>query len=169
MKYTLLLVAFLVGGVALAQQPMKFGHINSQEVLMAMPEIKEIETALEAEQKLKEDQLTTMNEELRNAQQVFMEAAETMSPEERTAKQQELQQMNQKAQNFYMLAQQQLQAKQNELMAPVVQKIKAAIQEVGDENGFLYIFEVASNVPVYRSEKSEDVAPLVKAKLGITN
>jgi outer membrane protein len=104
---------------------------------------------------------------LKNKQQAYQAEAQTLSAEERTAKETELMELNQKVQNYYMLSQQQIQAKQNELQAPIVQKLKAAIQEVGDEEGFLYIFEMTSRVPVFASDKSIDVGPLVKAKLGI--
>jgi outer membrane protein len=165
--YTLLAFILLAIGSVSAQQPMKFGHINSAEILQAMPELKAVETELEAEFDKKEAQLLAMQEELKNKQQAYQAEAQTLSAEERTAKETELMELNQKVQNYYMLSQQQIQAKQNELQAPIVQKLKAAIQEVGDEEGFLYIFEMTSRVPVFASDKSIDVGPLVKAKLGI--
>ena len=168
-KLRLLSLLLFVGFSAFAQQPMKFGHINTQEILTAMPELKDVQTQLETEYKQKENQLTTMQQDLKQQQDAYMQIAETMSPEDRAAKEQELQQMGQKVQSFFMLAQQQLKAKEQELKVPLLQKVNAAIQEVGDENGFLYIFEVTSGMPLYHSEKSVDVTSLVKAKLGITD
>jgi len=162
-----LLSLLLFVGVAAFSQQLKFGNVNTQEILMAMPELKAVQTQLETEYKQKETQLTTMQEDLQKQQESYMKVAETMSPEDRAAKEKELQQMGQKVQNFYMLAQQQLKAKEQELKMPLLQKVQAAIQEVGDENGFIYIFEVTSGVPIFHSEKSVDVTPLVKAKLGI--
>lgn len=150
-----------------AQQPMKFGHINSTEIMALMPELKAVETTLEAEFKEKEDQLMVMQEELQGKQAEYQQAAASMTPQERAQKEQELGELGQKVQNYYLLAQQQIQAKEQELKTPIIQKLKSAIQEVGDEGGFLYIFEIATRVPVYNSNKSIDVAPLVKAKLGI--
>jgi outer membrane protein len=100
-------------------------------------------------------------------QEEYMKLVKTMSAEERAQREDELTQMNQRVQNFYTLAQQLLQSKEQELKAPLLRKVETAIQEVGEENGFLYIFEVTSGVPVFRSAKSVDVNPLVKAKLGI--
>ena len=165
--YTLVVVLLLAVGSVNAQQPMKFGHINSMEILQAMPELKTIEQQMEAEFEQKESQLMTMQQDLQAKQQSYQQAANSLSIAERTAREEELIEMNQKVQNFYLLSQQQIQAKQNELRAPVIQKLQAAIQEVGDEQGFLYIFEMTSRVPVFASDKSVDVGPLVKAKLGI--
>lgn len=165
--YTLVVVLLLAIGSVNAQQPMKFGHINSAEILQSMPELKAIEAQMETEFQEKEAQLTTMQEDLQTKQQSYQQAVQSLSAAERSAREQELMELNQKVQNYYMLSQQQIKAKQNELQAPVIQKLKAAIQEVGDEEGFLYIFEMTSRVPVFASDKSIDVAPLVKAKLGI--
>lgn len=162
--FTLILLSSFVLS---AQQPMKFGHVNSAELMAVMPELKTIESQLDAEFKEKEGQLAGMQEELQNKQKEYQQMASSMTPEERAAKEQELGEMGKKVQNFYLLAQQQIQAKQQELRAPVVQKLKTAIEEVGDEEGFLYIFDLASRVPVFNSEKSIDATPMVKAKLGI--
>ena len=168
-KLRLLSLLLFVGVVAFAQKPLKFGNVNTQEILMSMPELKDVQAQLEAEYKQKENQLTTLQEDLKKQQDAYMQKAQTMSPEDRAAKEQELQGMGQKIQNYYMLAQQQLQAKEKELKLPLLQKVQTAIQEVGDENGFLYIFEVTSGVPVYHSQQCVDVTPLVKTKLGITD
>ena len=165
--YPLLVFLVLYSTVIFAQQPMKFGHINTAELMSVMPDLKVVEVQLETEFKAKEDQLTSIQEELKAKQIEYQQIAQSMTPEQRAAKEQELGELGQKAQNYYLLAQQQLKAKENELKAPIIQKLKAAIQEVGDEEGFLYIFELSSGMPLYHSEKSVDVAPLVKAKLGI--
>jgi len=165
-RFNLLSLLLIIGVAAFAQNP-KFGNVNTQEILKAMPELKNVQTQLETEYKQKETQLATMQEDLKKQQDEYMKVAETMSPEDRAAKEQSLQQMGQKVQNFYMLAQQQLKAKEKELKMPLLQKVQTAIQEVGDENGFLYIFEISSGVPVYHGNQSVDVTPLVKAKLGI--
>jgi len=165
--YTLVAIVLFIGSAAFAQQPMKFGHINSGEILQVMPELKQVEKQMEAEFSEKEAQLTVMQEDLKGKQQAYQQVASSLTPAERSVKEKEIMELNQKVQNYYMLSQQQIQAKQNELQAPIIQKLKAAIQEVGDEEGFLYIFELSSRVPVYNSDKSIDIGPKVKAKLGI--
>jgi outer membrane protein len=167
-RLVLLGVLLFAGVMAYGQQPMKFGHINTQEVLNSLPELKAIQTQMETEYKQKEDQLTTMQADLKSQQDEYVKVAETMPPAARAEKEKSLQELGQKVQNYYMLAQQQLKAREQELKMPLVKKVQTAIQEVGDENGFLYIFETASNMPLYRSEKSIDVTPLVLVKMGIT-
>jgi outer membrane protein len=75
--------------------------------------------------------------------------------------------MQQRIANFEQMAQQDLQNQQSELMRPILEKANKAVREVAEENGFIYIFDVGSGNPVYWSEQSIDVMPLVKTKLGI--
>ncbi len=152
-----------------AQSGFKFGHVNTQAILSVMPELKTIDEQLNTEYKQLETQLTDMQETLKGLQQEYVQKMQTnaLSPEERSSLETQINQMNQKVQTFYQQSQQSLQAKEQELKTPVYEKVTNAIQQVGAENGFLYIFEEVGGLTVYKGEKSIDVAPLVKAKLGI--
>jgi outer membrane protein len=85
----------------------------------------------------------------------------------RNAKITELQELQQRIQNYQMTAQQQLQQKQGEVLAPVFDKAEAAIEEVAKEQGLLYVFDIGSRVVLYKSNQSVDLLPMVKQKLGI--
>ena len=56
---------------------------------------------------------------------------------------------------------------QSDLFKPIYDKAMAAIKNVAEENNFTYIFDVSSGVILFHSNDSQDVTPLVKAKLGI--
>ncbi len=166
-KLVALFLGLLLSCTVLWGQSPKFGHINTNELITALPAMKEVTAKLEAEFKQKETQLTTMQEDLRKQQSDYQANASKLTPGERTAKEKQLGEMGQKVQNFYTLAQEQLKTKEQELKAPIIQKVRKAIQEVGDEKGFLYIFEISSGVAIFHSDKSVDVTPLVKTKLGV--
>ena len=80
---------------------------------------------------------------------------------------QELQENQQKIQNFQQMASQDLQKQQETLLAPISDKLQKAIQAVGAEGSFTYIYDLAIPVVVYHGTGSQDITPLVKAKLGI--
>jgi outer membrane protein len=63
-------------------------------------------------------------------------------------------------------AEQKVNAKRQALLQPIIEKINKAIQLVGKENKYDYILDTASGAMLFVSE-SEDVAPLVKKKLGL--
>ena len=83
-------------------------------------------------------------------------------------KEQELFDINKRLQEFQQNASQDFQNKQLELFQPIYQKVDKAIKEVGKENGFLYVFDVAKGSLVYFDEtKSTNIMPLAKTKLGL--
>ena len=170
------IIKLLIIGLALvtttmvsAQSSLKFGHVNTQAILSVLPELKTIDEQLQSEYSVLEGQLTDMQEDLKKLQTDYITKLQggTMTQEERVSMETELQEKNAKVQNFYQTSQQSLQKKEQELKQPVFQKVTTAIQEVGAENGFLYIFEEVGGLTVYKSEKSVDVSDLVKAKLGV--
>ncbi len=56
---------------------------------------------------------------------------------------------------------------QNDLMAPVIQKAKEAIESVGKEGNFTLVQALEPTITFYYSSPAEDITPLVKAKLGL--
>lgn len=160
----------LIGTTAVsAQSNLKFGHVNTQAIFAMLPELKTIDEQLQTEYSTLEKQLTDMQEALKSVQQEYVAGmqAKTLTAEQRTSMETQIQEGNQKVQTFYQQSQQTLQAKEQKLKQPVFEKVTVAIQEVGAENGFLYIFEEAGGLAVYKSAKSIDVSDLVKKKLGL--
>ena len=70
-------------------------------------------------------------------------------------------------QDFQGAATENYKKKQADLLQPIIDKANQAIQSIGKEKGFTYIFDVSAGAVVFFSSDSEDVMPLVKAKLGI--
>ncbi|MCA1745690.1 MAG: OmpH family outer membrane protein [Bacteroidales bacterium] len=152
---------------ASSAQDLKFGHVNVADIVLLMPEYKNISTVMEAETKTLEAQLASMREELQKIEIEYENSYETYTPEQREAKEGEYAAMQQRVQEFYAGAQQSLQTKQQELQVPVLDKLRDAIEVVGEEKGFLYVFEINSGLTLFQSDKSEDITPFVKAKLGL--
>ncbi len=82
-------------------------------------------------------------------------------------KEEYIQEMQQRIGNFEQVAQQDLQQQQQTMLQPILEKANTAIKDVAEENGFVYIFDVSRGNPVYFSEKSTDILPLVRTKLGL--
>ena len=80
---------------------------------------------------------------------------------------QELHENQQKIQTFQETASQDIQKQQQALLAPIQDKINKAIQAVGAEGGFTFIYDLAVPAVVFTGNGATDVSALVKAKLGI--
>lgn len=161
----LFLVALMALPMTLAAQNFKFGTVNSVEVFNLMPEKTSAEQQLEALQKQYEAEFVKMQEEFSAKYKEFVDAQETMPENIKQRRMQEIQEIQQRIQNFREVAASDLEEQQGKLMAPIQEKMSTAIKAVGEENGFTFIFDV--NILMYSGTQAIDATPLVKAKLGL--
>ncbi len=151
-----LILAFLIAlpSMAFAQ---KFGVVNTESVVSALPEYKEMQATYEASAKKLQDEYDNLREKFQkefNEYQAMPEDTPNSIKERRT---QELQELDQKIQQFSLNAQNELQQTQ--------ERVRTAIQTVGQEGSFTMIFE--NTMPVYTGTDAVDVTPQVRTKLGI--
>jgi outer membrane protein len=152
-----------------AQQKLKLGHINSQELLSAMPASDSAQSKLEKIAKDHEAVLEEMTVEFNRKLEAYKKAvgAGTLSDLARATKEAELEDLQNRIQTFQETAQEDLQQKRVELFTPVQEAALKAVNAVAEENGFTYIFDTGMGAVVYTSPDSEDILPLVKKKLGL--
>jgi outer membrane protein len=133
-----------------------------------LPEIDSAQFKLHKFQKELVNALELMSVELNNKNDAYTKDSKNLTDIVKRTKEQELADMQRRIQEFQSSAQQQLQDKQAELFQPIMAKVDKAIKEVGKENGFLYVFDVAKGALLYFDEtKSTNIMPLAKSKLGL--
>ena len=163
----LIIVIALAGQSAIAQS-FKFGHINSDELIQTMPEYDSATVKLEKYRKELVNALELMSVELNTKNEAYQKESKNLSDIVKQTKEQELIDMNKRIQDFQANAQTQLQNKQTEVFQPIYVKVDKAIKDVGKENGFFYVFDVAKGALLYFDDtKSINVMALVKTKLGL--
>jgi outer membrane protein len=160
---------FLVSGSVFAQSTLKLGHIDSRLVFTAMPESdsaqKQIEKEAAAIQKTLEEIQVDFNKKYEDYLKLSNDAS--TSPLILKTKEEELQSLQQRSQTFQQQAEQTIAARREELFKPIQDKALKAVSDVAAENGFTYIFDMAGGVIVFAAPESQDILPLVKAKLGL--
>jgi outer membrane protein len=163
----LMMVVALAGKSAMAQT-LKFGHINSDELIQMMPEYDSATVKLEKFRKELVNALELMSVEFNNKNDAYQKDMKNLSDIVKQTKEQELVDMQKRIQDFQNNAQTQLQNKQQEVFQPIYAKVDKAIKDVGKENGFLYVFDIAKGALLYYDEtKSTNVLSLVKTKMGL--
>lgn len=162
MKKILLILALALPMLASAQ---KYGHINTQELFTQMPELNDVKAKMDTLQSMYENQLASMQEEFNKKVQEFQQGQATMTDGVREFRQQELADLEQRIQTFYQTAQQDIQRKQQEYLAPIHEKMAKAIEAVGQEKGYTYVFDSAAML--YIAPEANDLMSDVKGKLGI--
>ncbi|MDE5806141.1 MAG: OmpH family outer membrane protein [Paramuribaculum sp.] len=159
-----LILAILVAlpTMAMAQ---KFGMVDTQSLIQALPEVKEVQTQLEASVKKYSDEENNLHAEREKKIKEFQEMDQNTPDAIKQRRVEEIQGLEQKIAEFRQTAQQDLQRQQEQLMAPIQQKIMTAIQSVGTEGGYTMIFE--NGISLFTGKDVVDVTPQVKTKLGV--
>jgi outer membrane protein len=165
MKRMILAVGILT--MAFAVQAQKFGHLSSEVLLQAMPEYDSAQSKLQELQEFYELEIERIQVEINKKIEAFNQGEGTMSDLIKEAKASEIQELQMRLQNFTQTAQQDLQRQSMTVIQPVMEKARKAIDEVAREKGLIYVFDLSQGNPVYTSEESLDMIPLVKAKLGL--
>ena len=160
------LILLLIAPMSLFAQ--KFGHIKSQEILTAMPEYTKAQTDIQTMQQQYDDEMKRLGEELNKKFTAYQQEQANLPKNILERRQNELQQLNDRAMQMAQDAQRELEKSWMEMLQPIAKKIDDAIKAVGQEGGYVYIFDLSSTQIPYVSETlSTDVTSIVKSKLGI--
>ena len=154
----------LVGNAVFAQA--KFGYINSDELLSIMPEVRKADSSLQLFAKSYQDQLEQMGKEYQKKVQDFQAQEKTMTEAVKEVKVKELQQLEERFQSTQQSAQEKVAKKKEELYSPILEKADKAIKDVAKSNNYDYVFDASRGNILYAKE-TDNILPLVKAKLGI--
>jgi outer membrane protein len=149
--------------VAAAAQ--KFGVVDAGSIITAMPEYTAATNQLNEASKKYEDEYKKIAEEVDKKIQEYQNLAADTPESIKERRAQEVQELDQKAQRFRQTASEDLQKQQQQLMAPVQQKVIDAIKAVGQEGNYTFIFE--DGAAMYQGADVVNLTNTVKAKLGI--
>ncbi|UYQ92464.1 OmpH family outer membrane protein [Chitinophaga horti] len=168
-KYIVILAVAVAGLFSVnASAQSKVAHINSQVLVEAMPDAKTAQTKIQAFADTLDRDFKAMQDELQaQAKDLDAKAGNgTMSPNMIEIKQKQLQDMQRNIQAFQQSASQQIEAKQAQLMKPVIDKAKKAIEDVAKEKGYTYVIDTYQGTLLV-TPTGDDILALVKTKLGI--
>jgi len=164
----ILVVVILLMGASLVSvnAQTKVAHINSTELLEAMPEKAQMTTALQSFQKKLEQKLITMQQELQQKYQTFQQQEHLMTEAIKQSNIKDIQDLELRIQEFQIMANQELEAEQQRIQKPIIDKVRKAIADVATEKGYDYVLDTGTGVVLFDGG-GDDIMPLVKKKLGI--
>jgi len=146
----------------------KFGYVDTQELLMQMPAVKEansnIETFTTQLQKKGQDMIKALQLKYQDLDRKQKQGE--ISPIQLEGEAEKLKTEESSIMKFEQESQQKIMKKREDLLLPLRTKIQTAISDVAAENGFTYIFDLSTGFVLY-ADKSTDVGALVKTKLGL--
>jgi outer membrane protein len=143
----------------------KVAHINVQQLLSEMPEMKAAQAELKKLQETYRADIQSSMKELQNKLTQYQNEATSKTNEENEQRALELQGFEKNIQEAEQTAMQELQKKQQELFAPISDKAKAAIEKVAAAQGFDYVIDASPGLSLIVA-KGKDLLPAVKQELG---
>ncbi len=165
-KIKLFLLAAIVTVAAGSVQAQKSGYFSVQDMVSIMPEVGKIDTLL---QKYQTDSLNTefagLIQDYNYKDSLLTKTDTTKIPA--TVRRQyhiDLEQIAYQVQNWQQISQQAMQAKQQQLLAPVYQKVMATLNQVAKENGYAFVY---SQEALLVAPPGDNLLPLVAKKLNI--
>jgi outer membrane protein len=159
------LIALLAIGLGAQSQTLKVGHVDSNEIMNDMPEREQVEQELVNFEQQLEAELRTMANEYQKKVEEYQANTATMSNLIRQAREKEITDLQMRIQDFQQSADQEFNDKRVELLNPLIEKVKKAIEDVGAEEGYTYILDAATGVLLHIGSGAQDLTPKVKAKL----
>lgn len=165
MKKIFALVVLMLLPLGASAQSQVVAFVNVNEVVMAMPELGQMETKLAELNEQYKKELETMQAEYQKKYSAFVEQQDSLPENIKLRRMQEVEDLRQRTENLLQVAREDVNKTQMKLYQPIQDKVQAAIKKVGEENGYAYILD--SQVCLYTGTSSVDATPKVKAKLGI--
>ena len=162
-KLTAAFLLLFVTMTATAQS--KIAHIDSQTLISEMPEVKEAQAQLEKLQKTYATEIDASMKEYQTKLQTYSADAQNQGEVTNEARQRELAGMEQNIQQYQQTASQDIQKKQADLLRPLIEKARAAIQKVARAQGFEYVIDGTQGGSLILSD-GKDLMEDVKKELG---
>ena len=147
----------------------KVAHVNSNEIVPLLPEAIDARGEAEKLENTYKSDLEDLIGVIQAKVQQYEAEAVNQTPDENRKRQQELAELEQSYQAYQQQAQRDMQQKSMEWMKPINEKFMKAIDEVCEELGLDYVFDIGGNGNrgLLIRFNGKDITPEVKAKLGV--
>lgn len=172
MKLKHLFIITLALGISMAAKAqMKIGFANLELVVAYLPESQQVQNELQTYEKMVAQKLETKKNYFDLKYQEYTEQAQ--SPDANAAKlaplEQELQKLQQEMQKSLEKSELDLARKQNDLMQPIMEKVKTELKALAIEKGYTYILNSATSdtsIVIHGSE-SDELTEILLNRLGV--
>ena len=165
MKKILLIAATALVAVSAFAQP-KFAHVNFSELVQLCPEADKARETMTAASNEAQETFNDMQTEFNTKYQTYQSKGSTWTQAVRESKEKELTEINQRIQEFAQTVQAELQQQQEQLMAPIYEKVNGVVQDLAKKGGYVYVFDISTLLYVDDAQ-SYDLTPDARKALNI--
>lgn len=161
-------VAFVVlaasAGQASAQTGQKIAYVRSSVLLEQAPGRADAEAQFDRETGTYRDQIKRMSDSLNAMVAAYEKAAPALSATVRDARGKDIQAREADYQRRTRELEQKAQSRQAELVQPILDRVKASIEDVRVEGGYSFIFNMDQGSPILAADKNLDLTDRVLRK-----
>jgi outer membrane protein len=145
----------------------KVGHVNTQKLLEAMPEVKVANAKLDTLNKSYQAQMKELIDEYQKKVADFQDPSHKWPSDLiKGQKQKEIEQLGERIQAFKEDANSDIQKKTEELMTPIRKKLSEAIKDVAATGKYNLVLDSSQAGIVLYTSDSDDLTDAIKKKLG---
>ncbi len=180
MKRAIITFIFLISASALfatspgVAQDMRIGFVDPRVILDRMPEMRAVQQRLQNFAERKQRELSDAEQNLQTEIQLYQQKIGVISEEARQKEEERLGQLDLELREKQSQAQQELQQRRAELMAPLLEQIQNAINEVATQKNIDYVLNTTTStgdvIILYVKEELRqefDITDAVMVNLGI--
>ena len=146
----------------------KFAHVNSQELVQLCPEADQARATITTASQEAQETYQTMVDEFNNKVAQYQQKGSTWTAAIRESKEKELTDIQQRIQEFSQTVQAELQQSEQELYAPIYEKVNNTIQDLAKKGGYIYVFDRSTLVYIDENQ-STDLTPAARKVLNIAD
>jgi outer membrane protein len=161
-----LLPAF--GGVAIAQATAapKFAYVDSRQILQRAPGSAAIQAQIAKEREAAQASVTKMQDSLKSMYDAYIKEKPTLTTAQAETRERAIQQRNADFDQRIGQMDQQMQARQFELIQPMMTQIREVLDAIRNEESFTFIFDVGNDPGlIVAADKNLDITERVIGRL----
>lgn len=143
LKSLLVATLLFLGASQISNAQAKIAHVDVSEIMTKLPAMLESQKQLDKLSQTYQADYKTMGDEYQAKLKKYDAEASTVTDAMNAERQKEVADMEKRIQEFGQTAQKELQSKEADLMKPIEEKVKLAIQKVGKAKGFQYVLNSA--------------------------
>ena len=144
LKSLLIAAILFLGATQVSQAQAKVAHVNTGELMSKFPAMLDAQKQLETLGKTYQTEYQNSVTELQAKVKKYEAEGATAGDKVNGERQKEVQDMEKRIQEYGQTAQKELQTKEGDLLKPIQEKIKLAIQKIGKAKGFQYVMDSTS-------------------------
>jgi outer membrane protein len=155
-----------IAGVAQAQvAPVKIAYVNTEALMAAAPGRAAAEAAYNREVQAFQKQQQNWADSLQKQFAAYQKAAPALTDAKKKTEEDRLTKLQTDLTNLNTLGEAKIRQRENEVLAPLMEVVRAAIEEIRTEGGYAMIFSGDQNSPIVAADKNLDLTDRVVARL----